>query len=148
MFKHNRGNLSHGEMYAMTKSGGDLFAVFQDEMGEIRVEYANTADYEDAAYHQIELSMRRGYPRSFTTSDVKFLIGSMMISRLHNYDFFSFMHLLDEKLQQVFDMRDLMEWIIANKPLFSSPAEQAVMADALNSADLNSEYDSMQKVAS
>ena len=63
MFKYNRANLSYQEMFERRREEGDLFAVFQNDMGEIRVEYARVEDYDEFAFEQIErssASQRRG----------------------------------------------------------------------------------------
>ena len=139
MFKYNRANLSYQEMFERRREEGDLFAVFQNDMGEIRVEYARVEDYDEFAFEQIErssASQRRG----LTAEDVYLLIGCTMMSRIHGYEFDNFVHLLDHELKQRFDMRKLIEWTNMNKAFFSSPAEDAVLADAEDQASLHEEY--------
>jgi len=63
------------------------------------------------------------------------------MSRLHDYEFDNFVHLLDFELKQVFDMRKVIEWTNMNKAFFSSPAEDAVLADAEDQASLYEEYE-------
>lgn len=140
MFKYNRANLSYQEMFMRPRQNGDFFAVFQDEMGEVRVEYARYEDYEDFAFSQIERSMR-SQRRGLTTEDVYLLIGCTMISRIHEYDFENFVHFLDHDLRQMFDMRRLIEWTNLNRAFFSSPASDAVLADAEDQAGLHEEMD-------
>lgn len=139
MFKYNRANFSYQEMFERRRTEGDLFAVFQDDMGEIRVEYARVEDYEEFAFGQIErssASQRRG----LSVEDVFLLIGCTMMSRIHEYEFDNFVHLLDHDLKQLFDMRKVIEWTNMNKSFFSSPAEDAVLADAEDQASLHEEY--------
>jgi len=140
MFKYNRDNLSYQEMYDRLRRVGDLFAVFQNDIGEIRVEYARVEDYERFAFDQIERSTA-SHRRGLTAEDVYLLIGCTMMSRLHDYEFDNFVHLLDFELKQVFDMRKVIEWTNMNKAFFSSPAEDAVLADAEDQASLYEEYE-------
>lgn len=142
MFKYNRANLSYQEMFLRPRKQGDFFAVFQDDMGEVRVEYACYEDYEEFAFAQIERSIR-SQRRGLTPEDVYLLIGCTMISRIHEYDFENFVMLLDHDLKQMFDMRRLIEWTNMNKAFFSSPAEDAVLADAEDQASLHEELDRM-----
>ena len=140
MFKYNRANLSYHEMLEKRREFGDLFAVFQNDMGEIRVEYARVEDYEKFAFEQISrssASQRRG----LTAEDIYLLIGCTMLSRIHDYEFDNFLHLLDFEMKQMFDMRRLIEWTNMNKSFFSSPAEEAVLADADDQAALHEEYE-------
>ena len=140
MFKYNRANLSYKEMFERRREEGDLFAVFQNDMGEIRVEYARVEDYEEFAFEQIRrssASQRRG----LTPEDIYLLIGCTMMSRIHEYEFDNFVHLLDFELMQMFDMRKVIEWTNMNKSFFSSPAEDAVLADAEDQASLHEEYE-------
>lgn len=140
MFKFNRATLSYQDMFMRRRLDGDLFAVFQNEMGEIRVEYARVEDYENFAFEQIERSARFA-KHGLTTEDVFLLIGCTMISRIHELDFENFIHLVDHNLAEVFDMRRLVEWTNVNKAFFGSPADDAVLADAEDQAGLTAEYD-------
>ncbi len=144
MFKYNRSNISHAEMLAMNRRDGDLFAVFQDATGEIRIEYARLEDYMPSAFAQIQSSIDRGH-RQRSARDVYYIIGSTMMGRIHGYHFFDFVQLLDWNMNQLFDMRGFVEWINMNKVLFESPAEEAIQRDGINSIDLENDMAELQR---
>lgn len=142
MFKYNRMNMSYPEMFERRRQEGDFFAVFQNDLGEVRVEYANLSDYDTFVFKQIEKSVQM-QRRGLSAEDVYLLHGCVMISRIHDFDFEDFVHLLDYKLMQVFDMRKLIEWTNFNKAFFSSPAENAILEDATDQAGLIEAHDKM-----
>lgn len=135
----NREDLSHREMEQMERSDGDLFAVFADAAGNTRVQYATFADYARVAQRQV--ARRREGPVERMT--LFYLVGSMMISRLHNYDLYGFVHLLDHNLREVFNLRDLVDWISVNKDLFEQPMTQVVYTDA-DRKRLEAEFDAQE----
>ena len=139
MWKYNRADLSYQEMFLRPRSEGDFFAVFRSETGEVRVEYARYEDYSDFAFRQVQKAITRNH-RGIVPEDVYLLIGCTMISRIHNYNFDNFVQLLDHNLSQVFDMRKLVEWTNLNQSFFGSPVEDAILADAEDSAGLQEEY--------
>jgi len=139
IFKYNRRDMSYMEMMKMPRRDGDLFAVFQNGAGDIGVLYSREDDFLANAMNQIRYN-QENVSRDTDPLDVYFIIGSLMISRISNYDFFGFMHLLDFELNEIFDMRSLIEWTAMNNVLFASPAHEAVMRDAEKSADMQEEY--------
>lgn len=135
----NRADLSHREMEQMERNDGDLFAVFADAAGNTRVQYATFADYARVAQRQV--ARRREGPVERMT--LFYLVGSMMISRLHNYDLYGFVHLLDHNLREVFNLRDLVDWISVNKDLFEQPMTQVIYTDEDREA-LYAEFDAQE----
>lgn len=147
IFKYNRRDLTYNEMIKMPRRDGDLFAVFQNGAGDIGVLYSREEDFLENALNQISYN-HTNISKETDPRDVYFIIGSLMISRISNFDFFGFMHLLDFELNEIFDMRNLIEWTVMNNALFASPAEEAVMRDAEKSADMQDEYLRQEKVGS
>lgn len=145
MFKYNREHMSYQDIFTRKREEGDLYAVFQDEMGGVGVEYSRREDFESFALDQIRNSARLNNNK-LDVQDFFMLIGSTMISRIHDYDFENFIHLLDHDLKQVFDQRRLIEWVNMNVHLFSSPAEQAVLADADDRLGLEEEMEKLERV--
>lgn len=143
LYKYNREDFTYTDMINMNRQEGDLFAVFHSETGTVGVLYSTANDFANVAFDQVKKSSNA--TRGFEASDIYYIIGSLMISRIHKFDFYGFMHLLDHELNQVFDMRMLIEWTSTNRNLFLSPAEEAVMRDAENAADLQHEYNEQEK---
>ena len=148
-FMYNRQTMSYTDLAHFPSSKDDLFAIFQDEMGGISVEYARVEDYAEVALKQMEraISMHsRSTP--LTRDDFLLYIGTIMVSRIQPLGFDNFVHLIDHEFKQVFDMRKLIEWINMNQSLFDSPAAQAVLQDAEDQASLQEELDKYTSNAS
>lgn len=137
VFKRNRQDMSFADMQLMNRSPGDLFAVFQDDFGATRVQYAQIEDYSITALNQVRDTMKVSVEESGRAW--MFVIGSIMISRVHNYSLHGFVNLLDHKLEQIFDLHDLVEWISTNPEFFVSEVDQAVDDDASDRAALEAE---------
>lgn len=141
VFLYNRDDMSFMEMQAKKRFKEDLFAVFQDEYGHARVQYARIEDYAEAALEQMHAAVSDQFTPGM--ADYLKLIGCIMISRSHNYSIYGFVNLLDHDLNQIFDLNELINWINERPEFFRSPAEAAVLEDAHLSADLQREYDEM-----
>lgn len=137
VFKLNRKDMSFAEMQLMPRSHGDLFAVFQDDFGSTRVQYARIGDYAGTALNQINDTLKVSVEESGRAW--MFVIGSIMISRVHNYSLHGFVNLLDHNLEQVFDLHDLIDWVSNNPEFFVSEVEEAVEDDASDRAALEAE---------
>ena len=139
--EENRADLSYREMENLMREDGDLFAVFSDVSGNTRVQYAKFSDFANIAKEQV-LRRRSGQIERET---LFYLVGSMMISRLHNYDLYGFVHLLDHNLREIFNLRDLIDWIAYNKDLFDQPDTQVYYTEQ-DRDNLNVEYDKQEKM--
>lgn len=145
---YNRQTMSYSDLTHFNRTEGDLFAIFQDEMGGISVEYSRIEDYAEAAVKQVERAVAlRSRLTPFTKEDFYLYIGMIMISRIQPLGFDNFIHLIDHEFKQVFDMRKLIEWINMNQALFDSPAALAVLEDAEDPASLTQELDSYNSVS-
>jgi hypothetical protein len=126
-------------MENLLRVDGDLFAVFADASGNTRVQFAKFSDFANIAKEQV-LRRRSG---QIERSTLFYLVGSMMISRLHNYDLYGFVHLLDHNLREIFNLRDLIDWIAYNKDLFDQPNTQVYYTED-DRDHLTSEYDKQE----
>lgn len=141
VFLYNRDDMSFMEMQAKKRFKDDLFAVFQDEYGHARVQYARIEDYSVAALEQMDTASSGSFKPGM--ADYLKLIGCIMISRSHNYSIYGFVNLLDHELNQIFDLNELINWINDRPEFFQSAAEAAVLEDANLPAELQQEYEKM-----
>ena len=137
VFKENRRDMSFADMQLMPRSLGDLFAVFQDDFGATRVQYAQVQDYAGTALNQIRDTLKVSVEESGRAW--MFVIGSIMISRVHNYSLHGFVNLLDHNLEQIFDLHDLIDWVSNNPEFFVSDVDEAVEDDASDREVLEAE---------
>lgn len=137
VFKYNRKDMSFTEMQFMPRSDGDLFAVFQDDFGSTRVQYARAGDYGTTALNQINNTLKVSVTESGEAW--MFVIGSIIISRAHNYSLHGFVNLLDHNLEQIFDLHGLVDWVSNNPDFFVSEVDEAVEEDAFDIPALEAE---------
>lgn len=140
-FKYNRKDMSYAELFAMSRAKGDLFAVFRTETGKVRVQYATLSDYAEVAVDTLRKVRRPGGQQFQQQSDVMFIIGGAMLTRLHNYLGENFLIVLDHDMNAVFDAHQFSLWVRENEALFLSPAISAVLDDDTPLAELEAEYE-------
>jgi hypothetical protein len=138
LFEQNREDMSVEEMERRRHSWteGDLFAVFRDELGGTHVQYSPRSDFAHVINHVI---INKNV--NIDVEMIDFLVGILMISRLHAYSFENFVDLRDYKGNQIFDFKDLCEWIGKNEDLFITEAEIAAECCDDSMEDLYNDYD-------
>lgn len=153
LFVYNREDLSFDAMRARIGhpqrgwTDGDLFAVFRDDLGGLRVQYSTFGDFSGVAVTQL-VRTRRGFENAEVDHrTLVYLVGLLMISRLHGYHFENFVQLLDHKGDQLFDFRGLCEWVAMNEALFLSDGD-AIAEEMADDLEANREmYDEMSREA-
>jgi len=139
LFEYNRRDMTVDEMEAQHKAGawspGDLFAVFRDELGGMHVQYSHYDDFASVAISQL-VRTRRGMENvNVDYETMLHLVGMLMLSRIHGYEFDNFLDLRDHNLKQIYDLKGLCAWIARNENLFMTDA-QAVMEEAFDDDEI------------
>lgn len=139
LFEFNRRDMTVEEMEARAKAGewkpGDLFAVFRDELGGMHVQYSHYEDFAGVAITQLVRTRRGSENVSVDYETLLHLVGMLMLSRVHGYEFDNFLDLRDHTLKQIYDLRGLCTWIARNETLFMTEAE-AVMEQAFEDQEM------------
>lgn len=150
LFEFNRRDMTIEEMEERARGGewqpGDLFAVFRDELGGMHVQYSHYDDFAGVAISQLIRTRTGSENVTVDYETMLYLVGMLMVSRIHGYEFDNFLDLRDHTLKQVFDLKDLCSWIARNENLFMTDAE-AVMEDAFDDHELESLRDGSEAAA-
>lgn len=147
LFEYNREDMTIEEMERRAKEGhwndGDLFAIFRDALGGTHAQYSHIDDFADVALQQL-IRSRRGYENvPIDRETILYLVGILMISRIHGYEFEEFVDFRDHLGNQIFDLRKLCEWIGSNEEFFLTDAEAVMEMDDTPIEDIEAQYDSM-----
>lgn len=139
LYEFNRMDMTVATMEARARAGdwveGDLFAIFRDDLGGTHAQHSTYQDFFEVAITQLVRARRHIVGLNVDREMAHYLVGILMISRIHPYHFENFLELRDHNLKQIFDMRGLCAWIARNEELFMTEAEAAV-ENALADGDI------------